>query len=72
MATNCLETLMLCVILVVLGLQCYSCGLNFRQGPYNSSNGCLGLHVPLDEDYVVTCGKRDKYCKVSSHDLREG
>ncbi|CAL4061222.1 unnamed protein product, partial [Meganyctiphanes norvegica] len=47
-------------------LQCYSCGLNFRHTGYEYNHPCLGRHngTTLDPAHIVTCGPRDRYCRV--------
>ena len=46
-------------------LTCYSCSLDFRSG-YDNLNPCLGRHgEKVHPDYLVACGIRDIFCKVS-------
>ncbi|CAL4130430.1 unnamed protein product, partial [Meganyctiphanes norvegica] len=44
------------------GFQCYSCSLDFRLVGYERDNPCLGRHVNLSQEYIVTCGRKDLFC----------
>ncbi|KAK8397324.1 hypothetical protein O3P69_004787 [Scylla paramamosain] len=47
-------------------LICYSCKLDFRKKDYEKDHPCLGHHgnSNVSEDYAVSCGPNDTFCRV--------
>ncbi|KAK7084792.1 hypothetical protein SK128_007054 [Halocaridina rubra] len=47
-------------------LSCYTCQLDFRKKQYETNHPCLGRHdgLKVNEDFLVSCGPRDFYCRA--------
>lgn len=42
---------------------CFSCSLDFRYSPFDSSNDCLAVVEPVSPTYLVLCGVHEVYCQ---------